>query len=192
MFTFPAEGSSLSTPAAFSFGYRIRPALPKDDYNILKIMNRAVADSKDKSLFIPDDLSLIRSILDSEGFGLIALDYQDNPVAYLLVLFPRLSPENLGYDLGFSEKQLLQAAHMDSLAVYPEHRGRRLQKSLITRAEKLLDSTYPYRLATVSPQNSASLKSFLDCGYEIQLTKEKYGGHIRHILMKSAVSKPPE
>lgn len=179
---YPQE--SIISPALFSPGYRIRSALPGDAMAILKIMDTSANQLKDKSLFIPDDLSLIKEILTANGFGLLALDYTDKPAAYLLVLFPRLGAENLGYDLTLNEEQLQKVAHIESVAVLPTHRGRQLQRSLITRAEQLLNASHPYHMATVSPLNSASLKSFQHCGYRIVATKEKYGGYRRHILMK--------
>ncbi len=195
-------------PAPCSPGYRIRRAFSTDAKTIEAIMNTAWAALEDKDWFMQDDSAFIRHILgeaDSprpsawaaaplsacapavNGFGLLALDTRDAPVAYLLVLFPELSSKNLGYDLAFEKRQLLQTAHMDSLAVLPNHQGQRLQQSLIRCAEEILRQHFSgkiYLLATVAPANLPSLKSFQACCYEIRGTKEKYGGVIRHILSK--------
>ncbi|MBQ9991128.1 MAG: GNAT family N-acetyltransferase [Lachnospiraceae bacterium] len=179
----------LIIPAAFSHGYRIRTAFPGDAVDILKIMDTTVKNLEDRSLFIPDTLSMIRETLTSEGFGLLALDFRDKPVAYLLVLYPRLNKVNLGYDFTFIKEELMRVAHIESVAVLPEHRGHNLQQSLITRAEQLLTASHPYHMATVSPKNQASLKSFEACGYRILDTREKYGNHLRHILFKSIEKK---
>lgn len=184
-----SDDGLLIIPAAFSRGYRIRTAFPRDAMDILKIMDITVKDLKNKSLFIPDTLSMIKETLTSEGFGLLALDYSDKPVAYLLVLYPRLSTVNLGYDFTFLKEELLKVAHMESVAVLPAHRGHKLQQSLIARAEQLLTSSHPYHMATVSPENPASLKSFEACGYRIIATKQKYGNYLRHILFKSIEKK---
>lgn len=183
--TLTAQDGPLTVPASCSFGYRIRTALPKDALSILKIMDTAVNHLSNRSLFIPDDLSMIKETLTANGFGLLAIDSVDQPVAYLLVLYPHLEKHNLGYDFTFLKKELLRVAHIESVAVLPSHRGKNLQKSLILRAEQLLTASHSYHMATVSPDNPASLKSFTDCGYRIIATKPKYGNYLRHILFKS-------
>lgn len=208
MFTKNQQSKIEYFSAPCSPGYRIRRAFPSDAEAIEYMMNTAWSALEDKDWFIQDDASFIRRILGESGspqpsawaadplsasspavngFGLLALDTKDAPAAYLLVLFPELSSENLGYDLAFKKRQLLQAAHMDSSAVLPNHRGQQLQQSLVRCAEEILQQHFPgkiYLLATVAPANLPSLKSFQACSYEIRGTKEKYGGVTRHILFK--------
>lgn len=172
-------------PASVSPGYRIRQASVGDQDTILKIMDISRNALPNKSLFIADEPAFVQRILTHDGFGLLALDFSGIPAAYLLALFPGLSEENLGRDLCFQPDQLLQTAHVESLAVLPAHWGHHLQQSLISCALLLLDSSYPYLMATVSPQNLPSLKSFQACGFQIQAQKEKYNGHMRYILLKS-------
>ena len=74
---------------------------------------------------------------------------------------------------------------MDSASVLPEHRGHGLEHRMIAFAETLVDaSKYHYAFATVAPDNTASLKSLAKNGYQMMVTKEKYGGLTRSILMK--------
>ena len=175
-------------PAACSPGYRIYQASFKDAALIRAIMETVTDTLEDKSLFIPDGQDFVERVLTSDGFGLLAADHKNTAAAYLLVPFPGLEADNLGLELDFDASRLKQVAHMDSLAVLPAHRGQHLQQSLILCAEKILDyDDRPYRMATVSPSNLPSLKNFLACGYEIRATREKYGGYIRHILLKYKV-----
>ena len=74
---------------------------------------------------------------------------------------------------------------MDSASVLPEHRGHGLECKMIAFAETLVDiSKYCYSFATVSPENTASLKSLKRNGYQVMTTKEKYEGLIRCVMMK--------
>ena len=172
-------------PASVSPGYRIRQASVGDQDTILKIMDISRNALPNKSLFIADEPAFVQRILTHDGFGLLALDSSGIPAAYLLALFPGLSEENLGRDLCFQPDQLLQTAHLESLAVLPAHRGHHLQQSLINCALLQVGTSHSYCMATVSPQNIPSLKGFQACGFQIQAKKEKYGGYMRYILLKS-------
>lgn len=171
--------------ALSSCGYHIRRAVLEDKDTILNIMNISWNALTDKSLFIPDAPAFVGRILTHDGFGLLALDFTGTPAAYLLVLFPGLLADNLGRDLCFHREQLLQTAHLESLAVLPAHRGHHLQQSLINCALLQVGTSHSYCMATVSPQNIPSLKGFQACGFQIQAKKEKYGGYMRYILLKS-------
>ena len=58
-------------------------------------------------------------------------------------------------------------------------------KKLLKYAENLIDPTrYTYLLATVSPDNIPSMKTLTKLGYEVMMTKEKYEGVLRNIMMK--------
>ena len=114
----------------------------------------------------------------------------------LLIKYPGLTEENLGYDVfsdkDLSKKKLLQVVHMDSASVLLAHRGHGLERRMLTFAEQLLDSTqYQYAFATVAPQNLASLKSLEKNGYRVMVTKEKYGGRMRCIMMKELTKLQP-
>jgi ribosomal protein S18 acetylase RimI-like enzyme len=120
----------------------------------------------------------------------------------LLVTFPGDTEENLAGDIlgaDFFEnysggagnlqkdrkKILTSTAHIESTAVKPEFQGNGLQSKMILAACDYIVANYSdikYVCATVSPDNTASLKSFIKCGFNIALTKEKYGGKMRHIL----------
>jgi ribosomal protein S18 acetylase RimI-like enzyme len=126
----------------------------------------------------------------------------------LLVTFPGDSDENLAGDiLGADEdlteifasagsvsenpqkcrqKILMSTAHIETTAVKPEFQGNGLQSKMISAALDYIAANYgniKYVCATVSPDNTPSLKSFIKCGFNIVLTKKKYGGKMRHILV---------
>ena len=104
-----------------------------------------------------------------------------------MVKYPGLTDENLGYDIFPKDTNALEKVlHMDSSTVLPEHRGHGLEAKMIAYAESLVDtSKYHYSFATVAPDNPASLKSLERNGYQVMVTKEKYGGLMRCVMMKT-------
>ena len=119
-----------------------------------------------------------------EGF---TYEIYDGPTlaAAFSMTFPELDEENLGYDIGLSQKELEKVAHMDVAAVDPDYRGMGLQKRLMKLGEADAKALgYRYLMCTIHPDNAPSLKSALSLGYRVVQTKEKYGGKLRHILLK--------
>lgn len=106
-------------------------------------------------------------------------------VASFIFRYPDNSADNIGRDIGLPEEELSSVVHMESVVVLPEYRGKHLQEKMLTYAEGLIDTqVHNCFLATVSPENPASYKSFEKCGYELVTTKEKYGGLMRRIYRK--------
>ena len=188
--------------------YTLRLATLEEAYEIWSVMDICYQALKHKEYFICDDLDYVKDILSGHGLGVVACDERGKIVGNLLVKYPGLSEENLGYDvfrkaedssddnsnssslyrecsIMLSEDNLMRVLHMDSASVLPEHRGHGLEHRMIAFAETLVDtSKYHYAFATVAPENTASLKSLEKNGYQVMVTKEKYGGLTRSILMK--------
>ena len=182
--------------------YSLQLANPTVGKRIWTIMNEVYTALPDKSLFCCDEYDFVMDILTCSGFGVIAstnntpIKKEDtstssksaNIVASLLVKFPRLAEENLGYDIGLEKEELYKVAHLESVVVLPKHRGHGLQGKLISFAEQQIDKTqYSYLMATVSPDNLPSLHTFQKNGYEIIKVTEKYGGLKRCILLKNHI-----
>ena len=168
--------------------YSLRPAILDDAYAIWQIMDTCAQFLEHKEYFICDNLDYVKDILSGHGFAVVACDTDGNIIGNLLVKYPGLTEENLGYDV-FSEKErednLMHVVHMDSSSIHPNHRGHGLESQMITYAETLIDtSKYCYSLATVAPDNLASLRSLQRIGYQVMVTKKKYGGLMRNIMMK--------
>ena len=201
--------SGLDRNAESLTPYSLRPATLDDSYEIWKIMDACFQALEHKEYFICDDLDYVKDILSGHGFGIVACDMEGNIIGNLLVKYPGLEEENLGYDVFISPKEPVKAAtgshgnkinasdilltphnlnrvlHMDSASVHPNHRGHGLESRMITYAESLVDtSKYCYSFATVSPKNLASLKSLERNGYQVMVIKEKYEGFLRCIMMK--------
>ncbi|WLR52726.1 GNAT family N-acetyltransferase [Bacillus tianshenii] len=107
-------------------------------------------------------------------------------VGFHAVLFPGLDEENLGYDWGLDSKQLMQAAHLEIVLIYPEYRGNGLQqlmaKELLEMLNKMENIRYVFE--TVHPLNTPSVKNTLKHDVVIVELKEKYQGTLRYIFMQ--------
>ena len=165
--------------------YTLRIANPQDAIEIWQIMDICKKQLENQNYFICDNQYYVTDVLTTSGFGVVACDFNGKIVGNLLVKYPGMEEENLGYDLSFDFSQLSEVAHMDSCCVLPQARGNHLEARMIRYAENLIDPTrYSILLATVSPQNIPSMKTLPKLGYEVMLTKEKYEGVLRNIMMK--------
>ena len=165
--------------------YTLRIATAQDAIEIWQVMDTCRKQLENQSYFICDNQYYVTDVLTSSGFGVVACDFNGKIVGNLLVKYPGMEEENLGYDLSFDFNQLSEVVHMDSCSVLPEARGNHLEARLIRYAENLIDPTrYSILLATVSPENIPSMKTLTKLGYEVKLTKEKYQGMVRNIMMK--------
>ena len=169
--------------------FTIRLAGPEDSVKVHDIMVKAYESLSDKNFFICDDLPYVENIINNpqEGFALLCMA-DDKPAGTLLVRLPGLKEDNLGRDLMLGEDKLMNVAHMESAAVLPEFRGNGIQKKLLIYGKGYLAEHFPavkYITATVVPLNIPSLKSFKAAGFKEMLTKEKYNGHMRIILLNN-------
>lgn len=185
--------------------YNLRPATLEDAFEIWSVMDTCYQTMEHKDHFLCDDLDYVKDILSGHGFGIAACDKNGKIVGNLLVKYPGLTEENLGRDvfksthdtlansakytipcnIPLSSENLNRVLHMDSASVLPHHRGHGLEGKMLAYAETLINtSKFQYAFATVSPQNTASLKTLKKNGYELMATKEKYGNLIRCIMLK--------
>lgn len=162
-----------------------------DDIDFIMIqMKNARFSLPDPSWFVEDDRDFFCRHIEESGFILTGWD-QGQMAGFLLVRIPGIESDNLAYDL-FQKKEkpadldlLPHTAHMESCVIFPAFRGMHLQRTLMESAEKQLKKQgFSHLMATVHPDNQASLKNFLHTGYEIIDTVKKYGGLPRHILLK--------
>ena len=169
--------------------FTIRLAGPEDAVKVHDIMAKAYESLSDKSFFICDDLPYVENIINNpqEGFALLCMA-DDKPAGTLLVRFPGFREDNLGRDLSLGEDKLMNVVHMESAAVLPEFRGNGIQKKLLFYGKDYLAEHFPdirYIAATVTPLNMPSRKSFKAAGFKDMLTKEKYNGYMRIILLNN-------
>jgi len=163
--------------------FKYRRAVEADVPDIYEVMRQVEKTMENPEMFCSDGPDFIARHITKEGFILLAC-FEEQMVAFLIVRYPREERDNLGIDIGLQEKELDKVVHMESVAVLQKYRGYGIQRELIMMAEEMLEEQMIYLLATVSPDNQVSLNNFYRLGYEIKLTKEKYGNRMRHIMCK--------
>lgn len=140
-----------------------------------------------KDWFVADEPESIRCLLEEEkGIAFKAIETNSGKLAgVLIVAIYGGGEENLGYDINLPKEELNTVAHMESIAVLPQYRGFHLQYTLMQQAEKeLAINGFRYLMCTVHPENIYSKANAVRQGYQVMITKEKYGGYLRDILMK--------
>ena len=109
--------------------YHLRPATLDDADEIHSIMDTCFQTLEHKEYFICDDLEYVKNILSGHGFGVVACDENGKIVGNLLVKYPGLNEENLGYDVFVNsiKNNSLPSSSNDFLATstmskdYPRH-----------------------------------------------------------------------
>ncbi len=165
--------------------WTIRIVREDEAETVCQVIQEVYDQLENKELFATSDLDYIKAHLGAEGFMVAAYDSQGKMVGNFMVRYPMDAEDNLGRDLGIPKEELHKVAHMESAVVLPEYRGNHLQAWMLQYAEHMIDQEkYIYFMATVSPDNPASYRSLEANGYQMMMTKEKYGGMLRRIYCK--------
>lgn len=156
-----------------------------DTEQLVRFLQKVKDGMQNPEWFYLDPPEAVRKMMADGTMELwVAVD-EDKMVAAVDFLRPGLEAYNYGYDLNFSEADLLRVINMDNAAVHPDYRGRGLQRILIDQAEKQLrEEGNHILLCTVHPDNHFSLRNVLAQGYQIQKKAAKYGSE-RYFLRKN-------
>ena len=163
----------------------IRKATLSDTENYIALLTHVKATMNQQAWFVIDEADFIRTAM-ADGTMELWLAMDGGRIAGgFHIIHPGLHPDNYGYDLGFSQEDLLKVIHMDSAAVHPDYRGNRLQQKLMAEIEEDLKIRFPgaILLTTVHPENLYSLYNVQSMGYTPVLRLAKYGSE-RYILRK--------
>ena len=162
----------------------IRKGSGRDTDNLIRLLQQVRESMEHKEWFYLDPPENVQKMMENGAMQLwVAMDGARLAAAFTMII-PGQEEDNYGYDLGFSEEQLLKVINMDTAAVHPDYRGQGLQKKLMQTAEaEIAKEGERILLCTVHPENRFSLQNVLSQGYTIQKKLEKYGS-VRYILRK--------
>ena len=162
-----------------------RKGTPEDAALFVNFLDEIKSEMQQKDWLYLDPPELVQAMM-SDGIMDLWLAMDESRVAAVFsVLHPGLESYNYGYDLDFTEQELLKVVHMDTAAVHKDYRGLGLQGRMVQIAEKsLAGQGSKILMCTVHPENQFSLNNMLRQGYEIQRRVEKYGSE-RFILQKN-------
>ena len=126
----------------YSDGYSLRLARPEEAETLHALMMGVWEGLENREVFAVEDLDLdwVRDKLGPGGFGVVACGPDGRLAGMLLMAYPGLSPENLGWDVGLPEAELNRVCLMETAAVLPAHRGHGLERRMLAYAEKLMES----------------------------------------------------
>ncbi len=162
----------------------IRKGKMEDVENFIRLLQDVRAGMEHKEWFYLDPPEDVWEMMKNGTMQLwVAMD-GDRMAAAFDLLTPGLEAYNYGYELNFSQDQLMKVINMDTAAVHPNYRGMGLQKRLLETAEQdVLGAGERILLCTVHPENRFSLNNVLKLGYTVQKKTEMYGS-VRCILRK--------
>lgn len=174
-----------------NYSFQIVPAELSDADALARLIDTVYQGLENPSWFMPDDAAYIRKLMDpARGRVWKAVEEKAGmPAAVFMLLFPGDSSENLGDDTGLTDAEKAGVIHVESVAVLPEYRGCGLQCRMMQLGEaEARKGGFTHMLCTVHPENRFSRNNMVKMGFHSVLTKEKYGGFLREVMMKKLVS----
>jgi ribosomal protein S18 acetylase RimI-like enzyme len=118
-------------------------------------------------------------------YNILGAFHLDELIAYLAVSFPEKTDEHFGRDVHLAIDQFTKAAHFETVAVHPAHRGNKLLRIMaVIQLQYLEHFGYEHVLCTVSPLNYPSLTNVFQLGFIIRALKEKNYG-LRYTMYKN-------
>ena len=152
---------------------------------IMELQEIIINALPDKQLYASSGVEEFKNYIEGKGEIIGCVTKDDKLIAMGVYAKLGLEKSNYGYDIGLKDDELLKVGQIESTIVLPEYRGNKLQKKICEILEEIgKNNGTPIMMATASPYNQFSLKTFLDLGYEIVKEKLKYGGLKRCILKK--------
>ena len=155
----PAEA-----PAVFALQNEVRAAMPHPEQFVPDTLKNLTA-------YLTDDLCL--GVFDGPRLG-----------AYFILRYCGQDEHNYAAFMGIPRPAWDGWANADSAVVPPDWRGNGLQRAMLEAALPLLPPQITHLGATVSPDNSYSLRNAQAGGFVIRCRREMYGGYDRYLLEK--------
>ena len=134
-------------------------------------------------MFFADDAAFVEEHLERRGW--IELAEADGALAgCLLVRVPGEDADNLGREIGLAGDGLASVAHMETIVVGREARGRGVARSLLERAlGEARARGFRRATCTIHPDNLASHRTFEQAGFSVAGRMLKHGGIPRDVML---------
>ncbi len=164
--------------------FEFKKCNPLDLDSILAIQEKAFKNLDNPDLLRRNTPEMLLSCLSEPHYTLGV--YVQGKLAAFGILYDALTTEeNIGYDIGICKNQLTEVINFKLVIVLPEYRGNGLQKKIINILCNIAkENGKKIMCATVSPENSHSIRNFESCGFMFHSAKIKYSGLKRNIYYK--------
>lgn len=164
----------------------IEEATSNDIDEIIKLKKDVWDKLENKEWYVIEGTN--RDFLEKElkNNGLILKVVNNNEIIAFLIICNTLKKDSSIIQKLHLENEVDMCIELCNGAVDIKYRGNNLYMEMAKKAEEIIINRYnkKYILATVHPNNTASLKSLLKIGYEIVCECKMYGNLDRCILLK--------
>lgn len=151
--------------------------------NIMRLQSAVYDAVVDKDTFVFSTEDELAESLDTDVC--IGAYVNGRLIAFTLIVTNPCSPRNLGYYLDYSRERCDKCVTYNTTFVHPSYTGYGLQRIFLSLKEAIaVEFGASEALATVSPDNTVSLKNLKAGGFEIADLKRMYGERRRYILRK--------
>ena len=166
----------------------ILEATEKDLLDIIKLKQDIWNEMEHKEWYVIDGTNeaFLKKLLQNEGLILKAIEKEKNNIIGFLIVEKKISPNSQLAQIIFPLK-IEECIEISNVGVHPNYRGRSLQRKMIQKAERLMlkkDNQIKFSLATVHPDNQASLHNLITLDYQVKMEAELYHGKKRYIVVK--------
>lgn len=171
-----------------AYHFEILPAEKQDAEELAGLIDTVYQEMEHQEWFMPDDASYILRLMNPEkGRVWKAVESGSGQLAAVfMLLIPGGGTDNLGNDIGFSDTEKEGVVHVESIAVHPQYWGMGIQYRMMQIGEaEARASGFRTLLCTVHPDNRYSRNNMVKMGFHSVMKKEKYGGFLREIMMKT-------
>ncbi len=165
---------------------QIKEATISDIDEIVKLKKKIWDKLENKQWYVIEstDSNFLKKELENKGLILKAVD--DNKIIGFFIICNTLTKENPIIKKPHLENNVNMCIELGNGAVDIEYRGNNLYTKMAEKAEEIIINRYDkkYILATVHPDNAASLKSLIKIGYKVVCKTKMYDDLDRYILLK--------
>lgn len=171
--------------------FHFKTLYPYQKKEVMDLQAVITAKIDDKIFKKSEENEFLESMLVDGCYGAY---HGDKLVAVSIMVFNRKTKRNLVVDLEKKIKLDDYSKYLtfDTIQVHPDYRRMGLHTRFLQLAEKIANIVgAEYILATVSPENGASLKSFGNAGYHCINKYDKYDGK-RYLVINKSPKKPDD
>lgn len=164
----------------------IEEATINDIDEIIKLKKSIWDNLENKQWYVIDGTNQDFLKKELENNGLILKAVNNNKIIGFLIIRNTLKKTSSIIQKLHLESKVNMCIELSNGAVDIKYRGNNLYIEMAKRVEQIVVNRYnkEYILATVHPDNTASLKSLLKIGYKIICKSQMYGNLDRYILLK--------